>query len=280
MTARYRVVHFVPDPFTGARIPLAAIVAGGGGVSIASAGHVPGAVCLGRPSTYAAMQMVLESLSAVESLDVLPVAIGPHAVLDVERQIPGDVADPVRWVVENVLPRTDEAQPARAAKSHHRDTQGFRLFETWKVSQYVHQRFQPDEHWAGMRVGVPRKLGSISHWVGASKVGILLMEPLIPTRSGFQRELVEVYQRFAGYRAFLDRGGAPEEAKQHTKLCVYVLPGGKSGDRSSALGAFADVEAVTIDTESDSAQRSFVEEIRALGRAAEPQTDLSDPQTN
>src|ERR1017187_6147506 len=85
MTARYRVVHFVPDPFTGARIPLAAIVAGGGGVSIASAGHVPGAVCLGRPSTYAAMQMVLESLSTVESLDVLPVAVGPHAVLDVEK---------------------------------------------------------------------------------------------------------------------------------------------------------------------------------------------------
>jgi hypothetical protein len=53
------------------------------------------------------MQMVLESLSAIESLAVLPVADGPHAALDIERQISEDVADPVGWVVENVLPRLD-----------------------------------------------------------------------------------------------------------------------------------------------------------------------------
>jgi hypothetical protein len=280
MTARYRVVHFVPDPFTGARIPLAAIVAGGGGVSIASAGHVPGAVCLGRPSTYAAMQMVLESLSAVENLDVLPVAVGPHAVLDVERQIPGDVADPVGWVVENVLPRVTGDHATRETGTHHRDTQGYRFFETWKVASYVQRHFRPDQVWADARSTTPRVLSSVSHWVGAPKVGLLLMEPIIPNRTGLQRDLIDIHQRFASYRLFLDGADVPdEETRDKTKLCVYVLPGGRSQDRNEALTAFASVKATAIDTDSESARQSFIGEIQALGRAANPEMDLSG-QTN
>jgi len=280
MTAKYRIVHFVPDPFNGTRIPVAAIVAGAGGLSVATAARLPGPACLGQAPVHATMQMVLESLSSVDDFNVLPVSVGPQALLDVERQIPGEVSDPVGWVVEHVLPRADGPAVTRAAKSHHRDTQGYRFFETCKVSQYVHQRFQPDQHWAGAPVAMPRKLGTISHWVGAAKVGILLMEPLIPTRPGFERDLVEVYQRLASYRAFLDRGGVPEGAKQNTKLRVYVLPGGNERNRTSALGAFADVEALTVDTASESARRSFVEEIRDLGVAATPQTDLSGSQSN
>lgn len=279
MTARYRVVHFVPDAFTGARIPLAAIVAGGGGVSIASAGRVPGAVCLGRPSTYAAMQMVLESLSAVESLDVLPVAVGPHAVLDVERQIPGDVADPVGWVVKNVLPRVAEDHATRETRSHHRDTQGYRFFETWKVASYVQRHFRPEQVWADARSATPRVLSSVSHWVGAPEVGLLLMEPIVPTRTGLQRDLIEIHQRFASYRLFLDGDDVPGETREKTKLYVYVLPGGRAHDRNEALTAFASVKATAIDTDSESARQSFIGEIQALGRAANPEMDLSG-QTN
>lgn len=279
MIARYRVVHFVPDPFTGARIPLAAIVAGSGGVSLASAGRVPGAVCLDRPATHAAMQMVLESLSAVESLDVLPVAIGPHAVLDVERQIPGDVADPVGWVVENVLPRVTEDHAARDTRSHHRHTQGYRFFETWKVASYVQRHFHPDQVWADAHSATSRVLSSVSHWVGAPTVGLLLMEPIVPTRTGLRRDLTEIHQRFASYRVFLDSADVPVEARERTRLCVYVLPGGRAHDRNQALTAFASVKATAVDTDSESARQSFLGEIVALGRAANPEMNLSG-QTN
>jgi hypothetical protein len=280
MVARYRLVHFVPDPFTGARIPVAALVAGGGGVSVASATHLPAAACLGRAPTYAAMQMVLEALSAAESFDVLPVAVGPQAILDVERQIPGDVSDPVKWVVEHVLPRVTENRPPRETRSHHRDTEGYRFFETWNVSRYVQRRFRPDQAWSELGSTTPRMLAQVSHWVGAPNVGLLLMEPIVLTRPGLQGDLIEVHQRFASYRLFLDSGDIPEETREKTKLYVYVLAGGKAQDRHSALTSFTSVGATTIDTESESARQSFLGEIRSVGREANPEIDLLVGPTN
>lgn len=280
MAAKYRLVHFVPDPFTGARIPVAALVAGGGGVSVASATHLPGAACLGNAPTFAAMQMVLEAVSAAESFDVLPVAVGPHAVLDTEREIPGDVSDPAKWVVEHVLPRAVEDHPARETRSSRRDTQGFRFFETWHVASYVRRHFRPDQNWSDARSGTAWVLAPVSHWVGAPKTGLLLMEPIVPTRTGLQRDLTDVHQRFASYRVFLDSGDVPEETRKKTKLCVYVLAGGKAQDRNSALTAFANVGATSIDTESESARQSFLGEIQAVGREANPEIDLSGHPVN
>jgi hypothetical protein len=281
MVARYRVVHFVPDPFTGARIPVAAIVEGAKGLTLAPAGHLPGASCLGANPTYATMQMVLESLSSIADFRVLPISVGPHAVLDMERQVPADVSDPVAWVVENILPRAAASERvAVAAKNTRRDTQGYRFFETWNVAQYVHQHFQPGESWTGARPKGARMLGPVSHWAGSPKGGVLLMEPLIPSRPKFEDELAKVYQRFAGYRIFLNGGDAPVELRKNTKLCVYVLQGGNDKDRSSALSAFADVDATTVDLENESARGLFVDEIRTLGRAAEPQTKMLGGQAN
>lgn len=108
MLTRYRIVHFVPDPFTGARIPIAAVVAYAGTVALALATRLPSADCLGRVSLLATMHMVLHALAAVESLDVLPIAVGPHAVLGDARYVPEGVANPVAWVTEHVLPSDAE----------------------------------------------------------------------------------------------------------------------------------------------------------------------------
>ena len=170
-----------------------------------------------------------------------------------------------------------EDQAIREPRSHHRDTEGYRFFETWKVASYVQRHFHPDKVWADSRSATPRVLSSVSHWVGAPKVGLLLMEPIIPTKTGLQRDLIEIRQRFASYRLFLDGADAPDETRKKTKLYVYVLPGGRAHDRNEALTAFASVKATAIDTDSESARQSLIGEILALGRAANPEMNLSGP---
>jgi hypothetical protein len=171
-----------------------------------------------------------------------------------------------------------ENRPPRQTRSHHRDTEGYRFFETWNVSRYVQRRFRPDQAWSELGSATPRVLAQVSHWVGAPKVGLLLMEPIVLTRAGFQADLTEVHQRFASYRVFLDSGDVPEETREKTKLYVYVLAGGKAQDRNSALTAFTSVGARAVDTESESARQSFLGEIRAVGREANPEIKLD--QTN
>jgi hypothetical protein len=51
-----------------------------------------------------------------------------------------------------------------------------------------------------------------------------------------QRDLIEIHQRFASYRLFLDGADVTDETREKTKLCVYVLPGGRAPEtRSSAM---------------------------------------------
>jgi hypothetical protein len=71
----------------------------------------------------------------------------------------------------------------------------------------------------------------------------------------------------------------PVETRANTKLCIYVLPGGRLPDRMEALTTFTSVKATVIDTDSESDRRAFLEKIQALGRAANPEMDLSG-QTN
>jgi hypothetical protein len=182
--------------------------------------------------------------------------------------------------MENILPRGANERATRTTKSPRRDTQGYRFFETWNVAQYVHQRFQPSEAWTGARSKEARMLGPVSHWVGSPKSSVLLMEPLVPSRPKFERELSDVYQRFSGYRIFLNGGDDSAELRKNTKLCVYVLQGGNDRNRSTVLTAFSGVDAAIVDLENESTRGAFVDEIRTLGRAAEPQTNMPGSQAN
>src|SRR6266511_3725193 len=126
MRARqYKLVHFVPDPFSGARVPVAALIQDEHGLRITRAPHLPGPDCLGRASAEEAMLMVLDSLQESDSFSALPRSAGPHVTLDVARSIPLDVDDAAGWVEKFVLPQRRERTTAvRATKSHQRATWG------------------------------------------------------------------------------------------------------------------------------------------------------------
>lgn len=98
MSARYRIVHFVPDAVVESRIPIAALVDCDGRVSLVKIPHIPGPDCLGGREKSAVIQMILEDLTEAVCFQKLPPSVGPHAFLGGERSVPNEVGDPVKWV--------------------------------------------------------------------------------------------------------------------------------------------------------------------------------------
>lgn len=103
MTAQYRIVHFVPQPFLGGRIPVAALVRHDGFTRLVAADRQPDANSVGGVAQAATLRVLLRTLEGA-SFDDLPPTAGPHAVLDEPRGIP-DSVDPFTWVSSFVLPR-------------------------------------------------------------------------------------------------------------------------------------------------------------------------------
>lgn len=220
---QYRLVHFVPDPFSGARMPVAALVQQESGkVQVARALHLPGSDCLGRATAEQAMLMALDSLEGAESFTSLPRSAGPHVMLDLPRAVPEDVPDAVAWVEKQVLPQRPEKQKAtRATRSPLRSTWGYRFFERYEVQPYVHKTFEAGKDAALFTKGVGGALAEIAHWVGHPDVGLFLMEPVLPGRQQFTSDLREVGTKFGAYRYQLDRN-ALEGVKDRTKDdCVH-----------------------------------------------------------
>src|SRR5689334_3210698 len=70
MKAKFRLVHFLPDPFTGSRIAIGALVQVGGRAKFVRAGRLPDAGCVGGRDAWAAMQMAIDSLTAAEDFGI------------------------------------------------------------------------------------------------------------------------------------------------------------------------------------------------------------------
>jgi len=95
--ATFRIVHFVPDPFLGGRVPIAAIVQSDGRLTVVRVPHL-GPACLGRASAVAAVRLALDDLERLPSFEHLPSSMGPQVVLGEIREVPLHVDDPVGWV--------------------------------------------------------------------------------------------------------------------------------------------------------------------------------------
>lgn len=109
---RYRIVFFEPDPFTGARWPLGAVVDHGDGrVSAVQAGHVPGACCIGSSCEAVLARRLHARVGTITDFDQLPTPFGPYSYLGEARQLPPGVTDPLGWVASG-LPKNVEADDA------------------------------------------------------------------------------------------------------------------------------------------------------------------------
>lgn len=101
MTARFRPVWLVLDPFTGGRVPLGALVETQGKVAFVAA---PPALQVGvSPAQRTLADLVLADLEHATSFEELPFGAGPQVVAGEAHTVPATVRNPARWVAERVL---------------------------------------------------------------------------------------------------------------------------------------------------------------------------------
>lgn len=97
----YWIVYFIPDPFIGGSIPVAAIVHTDKQNHLVVADKQPCVTCVGR-GAKSLIEMSFETI--LKNIDSgIYMALGPHFSTSVIRHIPVDTADPVAWV-KDILP--------------------------------------------------------------------------------------------------------------------------------------------------------------------------------
>lgn len=91
--------YFLLDPYSDARVPIAALLQDGHATSVvrADASNL-------RASAVFAVARALADIEAGRDFDTLPFGAGPHFVMGEPRTLPAGGADPSRWVRDH-LPR-------------------------------------------------------------------------------------------------------------------------------------------------------------------------------
>ncbi|GEM_PF-7061827 len=107
MTARYRPVWLVLDPFTGSRVLLGLKVEAGQRCSFVSASEQTWSA-LGARDTALAL-LVVDELRTATAFEDLPVAAGPQVVQGDAAELPASVEDAERWVADRLLGLADAA---------------------------------------------------------------------------------------------------------------------------------------------------------------------------
>lgn len=105
MNCRFRMIQFVPDPFSGARIPIGALVETDRGLEIATASELPSRDCLGGRATETLVQGIVEALKTSElDFDELPPKIGPQVRLGEPQILPVAGKYALEWLTVHVFP--------------------------------------------------------------------------------------------------------------------------------------------------------------------------------
>lgn len=268
MSPSYRIVQFVPDPFSGARTPVAALVTDGDALRVVRSPHLPGPECLGGARRAALVRLIVDALLESAVFDRLPASVGPQAVLDPVRNVPVAGLDAAeRWVLEHALPHPEKVAKGETTggRAPHRATLGKRFFETWRVAEYVRATFKPASDFDG-RLARMSAYGEVSHWV-EGPASVLLMEPIAPRRHQFADDLRDVARLFASYRFALHQ--EPPTADL-ARLVAYLLPGGSDEQRADVAAGLPAAHEV-VDTEDVSQRARFLEIIRDIGRRGDRQ---------
>lgn len=274
MSAEFRIIHFVSDPFLGARFPVAALLREEGDeVRVIRAQHLPGPDCLGGAAYSAALRMVLEALDASPTFDQLPETAGPMVTMAEAMPVPDAVRDPAKWLLQ-VLPATRASERGRVREVN-RSSVGYRFFQTWNVSHYVRKQFRFSDHWKSLAIQKSKNVlvgatstDSVSHWVEGSKK-VLLMEPLIPSRRSFSEDVHHVAHNFSAYRYHLGE----LQPKKAVLLVAYLLPH-RGERRSKEIDHLRKVAHRIVDLTDESSQKGFVRQVESIGKSGQSMLNL------
>ena len=253
MTTRFRVVHFVPDPFSGGRVPIAALVDVGGRVEVAYAESSWEKFLPANARLVA--KLVRESLVKDVGFDELPSSSGPHAVLSEIRSIPKGVEHPVTWVREAIFGIREELT-LQVEKLERRQSVGLKFLREWQVAQWVKRGYRPAEK----ATRFAHLLPEISQYV-EGKSGLLLMEPIVTTQLHFETQVQHIGTAFLAWRHSLENAGLAKEPR----FFAYVVDGAR--DRvEHARNAFREV-AETVDVGVAAERDEFLSTIKRVGQS-------------
>ncbi|MFT4976088.1 MAG: hypothetical protein ACI8S6_001983 [Myxococcota bacterium] len=271
MTASYRLIHFTPDPFTGACFPLGAVVADAkGGVRVAKVQRLPSADCLGDRGLAVVIQRLHARLDSLRSAEALPAVFGPYTTLAEPQAIPVGVEDALAWVKQLLNPSVPAAAKTATPRGKNRSSLGFRFFETWRVAPHVRKTFQPASDWGGWLGTHAVGLQQVTHWVDGQS-NVLLMEPVVPTRKKFDHDLQDIAAKFLAYRYALEK----TESGRQGQLIAYITAGGHPDQRAAARETLAAFAHQVVDTADSSSRDAFLGNIRRIASEGDAQQDLS-----
>lgn len=274
MTARFRLVQYMPDPFAGTKVTVGALVESNGRVELVRAPLLPGPHCVGGRSAWVTMQLALDALSTCSALDVRSGEVSALAGLTEPRRVPENVENPVAWVESFVLPQrgAGDQDNKETANRQRREALGFRFFSQWHVDQFVRRKFSAEAISARLVTGgkgLPQVKHPISHYVaGASE--LLLMEPIIGTRAKLTDDLKGLSESFLAYRSLFEMASM---ARQPTFI-VYVLTGGYEGAVTEAHEVLKGAAHQIINVDDPAQRMPFLQRITAVGRTGGDQGSL------
>ncbi len=261
MSAHYKLVHFAPDPLSGWRVPIGALVSETDKVRFVEGEWTPGPACIGGVATSAVLRMIVAAIAKSPDYQRLPVQVGPQAALSAPIEIPSSVEDPIGWVKGHVLPGRPAANLPEREYGPRRDVVGRRFFEQYRVDRWLKRRFNPESLATGMS---PLSASEITHYVTGSDE-ILLMEPLVGSRANFEKEISEVSQLFLAWRQLFEEVAQNREPR----FIAYAFPYG----RNERVDQVRDVleahrfEVVNVDTPSE--RTGLLDSVNRIGASGE-----------
>jgi hypothetical protein len=215
------------------------------------------------------MQLILDTLSTPSRFDIAPGELSALAQFGEECAVPAGVTDARAWLETKLLPQKlhrEQDLKETAPYRPHRDTTGYRFFEQWSVAGFVKKRYAP----SFVPATHPKAAASVSHFV-SGRDQLLLMEPVVGTRSKLEDDLQAISQEFLAFRE-LFRQSKPTH--QTPVFIAYVLTGGHLaavGEAHRVLSRAADA-VINVD---DPAQRTpFLKRIVEVGSSSGEQGSL------
>jgi hypothetical protein len=243
MTALYKLLHYVPNPFSGARVPVAALLRDADGlVRVIAAPHLPDAACLGSKRSERAIRFRLADIKELTRFDTLPRGFGSQFVLGPEQPAPADGAED--WLRRVVFPAVPHG--AVAHKSVQRRVLGRKYFQEQDVAHLVRDQFRNPRD---------QNIPAITHFVEGGG-GVMLMEPLSSRlRPDPETDVTNVLTRLRAHH---------DVTPPAASFWVYVLPGSPGRDAALAAQAREKVPdwAAVIDLNHRDDARSFLDRVR------------------
>lgn len=264
MSLNYRLVHFAPDPLSGVRFPLGAVLAKRGGLEVVRSPLRPDAGCLGGKKHARLFAQLSVALEGVRSLDALPVEFGPQVTLGELRALPAGVDRPSEWIANFVLPqRPADGKERVGARGPRRAAFGYSFFKQQNVARWVRKTFDPKgdiEGWLGEEAN---GLDQVSHWVPGSRE-VLLMEPIVPRRDKVEEDLQHVAMLFMAYRYALEHA---RKTELEGRLVAFVLNGGDAALRAHIADKLHPIAHDVVDTRDDDQKKDFIARVERVGES-------------